>query len=357
MTITGSGFTGATAVNFGTTQLTSFTIVSDTQITAKTPAGTGVVDVTVVTAGGTSATSKADQFVYAPQVTGISPAQGLAIGGTQVTITGTNLAGATVKFGSNTATIQSNNGAQIVVLSPAGTGGAVDVTVTTAGGTSVTSSADQFNYLAAPLVTGVSGTSGSTAGGTSVTITGTNLAGTTSVKFGSTSAMIQSNTATQIVVTSPAGTTGTWDVTVVTAGGTSVISSADQFTYYVANTCAIGLYNPNNSVFYLRNSDTAGFANNAFLYGAANNGLVPIIGDWDGNGTETAGLYNPATSMFYLSNSNTSQNGRHRVSLRPGQQRRHSHRGRLEQRRQGYRWPVRSEDVDLLPAEQQYHGI
>ena len=64
MTITGTGFTGATAVDFGTTPATSFTVVSDTSITADSPAGTGTVDVTVTTPGGTSATSPADQFTY-----------------------------------------------------------------------------------------------------------------------------------------------------------------------------------------------------------------------------------------------------------------------------------------------------
>ena len=64
MTITGTGFTGATAVDFGTTPATNFTVVSDTTITADSPAGTGTVDVTVTTPAGTSATSAADQFTY-----------------------------------------------------------------------------------------------------------------------------------------------------------------------------------------------------------------------------------------------------------------------------------------------------
>ena len=64
MTITGTGFTGATAVDFGTTAATNVTVVSDTTITADSPAGTGTVDVTVTTPGGTSATSPADQFTY-----------------------------------------------------------------------------------------------------------------------------------------------------------------------------------------------------------------------------------------------------------------------------------------------------
>jgi hypothetical protein len=65
VTITGTGFTGATVVDFGTTAATSFTVVSGTSITAKSPAeSAGTVNVTVTTASGTSATSSADQFTY-----------------------------------------------------------------------------------------------------------------------------------------------------------------------------------------------------------------------------------------------------------------------------------------------------
>ncbi len=61
--VTGTDFTGASAVDFGGTAAT-FTVNSDTSITATVPAGTGTVDVTVTTSGGTSATSAADQFTY-----------------------------------------------------------------------------------------------------------------------------------------------------------------------------------------------------------------------------------------------------------------------------------------------------
>lgn len=63
VTITGSGLGGATGVSFGGAAA-QFTIDSDTQITATSPPGSGTVDVTVVTPGGTSATSPADQFSY-----------------------------------------------------------------------------------------------------------------------------------------------------------------------------------------------------------------------------------------------------------------------------------------------------
>ena len=66
VTITGTGFTGASAVKFGAIDAASYSVDSATQITASTPAstGAGTVDVTVTTAVGTSAISAADQFTY-----------------------------------------------------------------------------------------------------------------------------------------------------------------------------------------------------------------------------------------------------------------------------------------------------
>ncbi|SED81918.1 IPT/TIG domain-containing protein [Bradyrhizobium erythrophlei] len=67
--ITGTAFTAATAVTFGATPATGFTVNSSTQITATAPAGTGTVDITVTTAVGTSATSAADRFTFAAATT------------------------------------------------------------------------------------------------------------------------------------------------------------------------------------------------------------------------------------------------------------------------------------------------
>jgi hypothetical protein len=63
--ITGTGLTGATAVNFGAVAAVTFTVWSDTQLVVSAPAGTGQVNVTVTTPGGTSATAVANQFYYA----------------------------------------------------------------------------------------------------------------------------------------------------------------------------------------------------------------------------------------------------------------------------------------------------
>ena len=78
---------------------------------------------------------------------------------------------------------------------------------------------------APPKITGLSPGSGSTAGGTTVTISGTGLSGATGVSFGGAAGNIKSDSATKITVISPAGT-GTVNVTVTTKAGHSAASSA-----------------------------------------------------------------------------------------------------------------------------------
>jgi hypothetical protein len=83
-----------------------------------------------------------------------------------------------------------------------------------------------------PTVTRVAPSHGPAAGGTSVTIEGTYLIGATAVDFGSTgAASFKVNSATSIIALSPAGTTGTVDVTVRTSGGKSAISPSDRYRY------------------------------------------------------------------------------------------------------------------------------
>ena len=66
VTLTGCGFTGATAVHFGATAATGFTVNSDTKITATSPIHiAAVVDVTVTTPLGTSPAQSGDQVDYA----------------------------------------------------------------------------------------------------------------------------------------------------------------------------------------------------------------------------------------------------------------------------------------------------
>ena len=156
VSITGAAFTGATAVSFGTNAAV-FTVLSDSTITANAPAQAlaGTVDVTVTNQDGTSVTSVNDQYTYtaAPTVVAVSPNSGPTPGGTNVTLTGVSFAGTiSVNFGITPATsFIVVNDTTITAISPAGTG-TVDITVTTPSGTSATSAAAQFTYVATPVL-------------------------------------------------------------------------------------------------------------------------------------------------------------------------------------------------------------
>jgi len=64
----------------------------------------------------------------------------------------------------------------------------------------------------------------------------------------------------------------------------------------------VGLYDPTQSAFFLKNTNSAGSADVAFIYGPGGLGWQPIVGDWDNNGIDTVGLYNPTASTFFLRN-------------------------------------------------------
>jgi alpha-tubulin suppressor-like RCC1 family protein len=135
VTITGTGFGGATSVSFGANDAAHFTVNSTISITATSPAGSGLVDVKVTTAGGTSAASKHDEWGYAPAVEAVAPANGPVTGGTRVTITGVGFvpgAGTTAfKFASKKAThVECASSTSCTATTPKGKVGAVDVSAT-----------------------------------------------------------------------------------------------------------------------------------------------------------------------------------------------------------------------------------
>jgi uncharacterized repeat protein (TIGR03803 family) len=131
VSILGQGFTGASAVSFGGVNASSYTVSSDTYLTAKVPVGAKTGTVTVVSPAG-SLTSINQQFRVIPTITTISPSSGRV--GTAVSITGTGLTQTTkVTLGSVAApfTIKSDSSLSVTVPAGAKTG---KFTVTTAGG-------------------------------------------------------------------------------------------------------------------------------------------------------------------------------------------------------------------------------
>ena len=160
-----------------------------------------------------------------PTVTGLSPASGGTSGGTTVSVTGTNFGGTTaVKFGSSNATsFTVNSATSITATSPAGSAGTVNVTVTTAAGTSATGAANQFTYVAAPVANASSATvaHGSSSNPITLNITGgapTSVAVSTAASHGTATA-----SGTSITYTPNAAYSGTdtFAYTATNAGGTS----------------------------------------------------------------------------------------------------------------------------------------
>jgi hypothetical protein len=236
VTITGGNFENVTAVDFGATAALGMNVDSKHQITATSPAGTGTVDVTVTTNSGTSAITPKDQFSYGfptPSVSSVKPAKGDSLGGTRVAIVGANLEGATsVDFGTTAAVgLKVNSERSITATSPAGSG-TVDVTVSTPYGVSTITPSATFTYVVhPPFVSSVLPNSGSTEGGTAVTISGENFKDATKVTFGSVPARsFEIDSDTSISASSPSGA-GTVDITITTPQGTSSLNSSDQFTY------------------------------------------------------------------------------------------------------------------------------
>jgi hypothetical protein len=227
--ITGTSFTTASSVTFDGVLAVPFTIDSDTQIVAFAPAGTGTVDVSIVTAGGSATAVGAYTYVPAPVISSVSPAEGPEVGGTTVTITGTGLSGAmSVSFDGIFASFTVLSDTQIQATTPAGAGTAtVDVSVSTAGGTATSTGA--YAYVPSPQIISISPLSGLEAGGTTVTVTGTNFTSTTSVTFAGTPATFTVDSAMQVTATTPAGTPGAADVAVTTAGGSAIAVGA--YTY------------------------------------------------------------------------------------------------------------------------------
>jgi IPT/TIG domain len=147
VTVGGSGFTGASAVQFGAAASASFLVTSDVALQAVSPSGSGTVDVTVTTLAGTSPTGSADQFTYIPPpvVTGLTP--NIQFAGNSIVVSGSGFTGASaVTFGSvPAASFTVNSDSQLTVVVPQGSG-TVDVTVTTPGGTSAITANDNFVY-------------------------------------------------------------------------------------------------------------------------------------------------------------------------------------------------------------------
>ena len=225
VTITGSAFTGASAVKFNGTTAT-YSVTDDQHISTSVPAGasTGTITVTAPGGTGTSTTSFTVNPAPMPMITSLSTSSGVV--GTPVTIIGSGLTGASaVKFNGTTATYSVTDDQHISTSVPAGASTGT-ITVTTPGGTA-TSAQFTVNPSPTPTITTFSPLSGPVT--TPVTITGTGLTGASAVKFNGTGAAFSVTDDSHISSSVPSGAT-TGLISVTTPGGTAMSATAFSVT-------------------------------------------------------------------------------------------------------------------------------
>ena len=183
LTLTGTNFTDVEGVYFGDLFTTDITVASSTSLVVQTPPHVaGTVDVLVSTHAGVSALAQAARFTYqvgaVPAVADLVTDTGTTAGGTVVVVTGSNFTGAGgVSFGGVPADFVVNSDTHLTAIAPAQAAGTVNVIVATPSGTSANTASDDFTYTnaSAPTVTGLSLTTGTTAGGAVVTLTANQL--------------------------------------------------------------------------------------------------------------------------------------------------------------------------------------
>ena len=282
ITIHGSDFSGSGFTTTGVSIGGNAAVFSPTAttITATPPPGTGLVDIIVTTSSTdgtsvqTSQTSSADTYVYAPvpTVSGVAPNVGPTTGQNTVTLTGTGFEStnplADANFSTTHVFVDVTNintspcpgtptGPCFTASSPTSisvqdmpvhVAAPVDITVQTPGGTSATSSNDQYTYEPLPTVTSVVPSSGVLAGGGIVTVNGTGFTSASVATVGGQSVSpcpgspcFNNVSATQITIDAfpSSGSPATVDITVTTPFGTSATSSADSYTYMPVPTVTV----------------------------------------------------------------------------------------------------------------------
>ena len=244
VTITGTSFQAGATVTFADIPATNVVFVNSTTITAVTPPVSwwyDTVNVTVTNPGGQNATLWGFTYSEAPgpTVSLISPASGPNDGGTAVTITGTSFSSPTVTVCDVNAPVTSWASTQVVITTPARTlpwaSTPLYCTVRVTNPDSQSASVSRgFTYVAsgpAPTLTTVNPSTGSTIGGTTVTLTGTNFVSGATVTFGGTAATsVVFASATSLAAVTPAHTAGQVNVVVRNTDGQSTTLTGG-FTY------------------------------------------------------------------------------------------------------------------------------
>ncbi len=238
VTLTGAGFTGATAVSFGAAAATVVGgVTDDSTLTVLAPAGAalGAVDLTVVTPRETFVLRRGFAYVDAAgalAVYGVLPRLGPAAGGNDVTLLGQGLnAGLTVSLEGRAATVLTTNGTTARVRMPARGGGTRVSSVDVALGAGTASLAQGYTYRLS--VTGISPASGPASGLTPATVSGTGFPPDAKVFIGALEATAAgAPTELSASITTPRGSGGANDVRVRSAADPeNEATLAAAFTY------------------------------------------------------------------------------------------------------------------------------
>lgn len=225
LTITGTNFLASPTVTFGGTAATNVVRTSATQITLTTPAhAPGLVDVVITNTDAQSVTrAGAFTFVAAPVLTSLTPVHGPVQGGTRITLTGSDFTrGAVVRVGGVPAfAVDVVNATTITAVTNAGAPGLVDVQVINPDDQASTLTG-AFTFDPAPTLVSSSPTTGSTAGGTPVTLIGTGFLGGATVLFGASAATtVTLISPTELTAITPAHAVGVVSITVRNADNQS----------------------------------------------------------------------------------------------------------------------------------------
>jgi hypothetical protein len=231
VTVSGTDFVdGQTTVTIGGVTIPAGEVTvaaGGTSLTFTAPAHpAGTVDVVVTTTGG--GTGPLDfSYVAAPVAATINPGFGPVVGGTAVTVTGTDFVAGQTTVTTGGVTIPAGEvtvgagGTSLTYTTPAHAAGTVDIVVTTPGGAAPPL---EFTYYPVPTASSLAPAFGPLAGGTAVTVTGTGfVAGQTTVTIGGrtipAAEVTVNGTGTAARFTTPAHAAGTVEVVVTTPGG------------------------------------------------------------------------------------------------------------------------------------------
>ena len=273
VTIIGGGFNPAAAVRFGDVPATTVNVLGSSSIFARTPANVGTVPVIVINPDNTSARLD-NAFTYqgGVAIASVVPGGGAPAGGTTIQVIGNGFRpGATVKIGSGTATaVTYINSTRLIAVTPPGNLGPANVTVTNTDGTS--SSVTGFTYgpgpnAVVPKISAISPVSGSSLGGTQVTMSGVDFSGGAAVYFGGVpSPSISWNGTSSMFVRTPSNVSGPVAIMVINGDGASS-TLADAYTYLGPDGLALTGMTP-----------TTASSSGGTLISIAGNGINP--GSW-----------------------------------------------------------------------------